>query len=217
MRRWFMSATILGGSLPLLAQAASAPVNFDVDQFSVVERRSGPVNYYTTQTEGEDAFIRAEYKPPYKTAVLGLEIPGGLKHEPHKLSWRWRAMKLPNGGNECEDGKGDSAAVVYVMWKSGLKWYTLKYVWSSESPQGATCDSKRNLFVAQDTVVLRSGGPIGNWMTEQIDPTAEFRRHFRKGDPKADVPELVGIGIMTDGDQTKSESAADFAGFSLAL
>jgi len=33
----------------------------------------------------------------------------------------------------------------------------------------------------------------------------------------ADVPELLGVGIMTDGDQTRSVSAADYSDFSLVL
>jgi hypothetical protein len=122
---------------------------------------------------------------------------------------------LPKGGDECKEGRGDSAAVVYVSWKRGLKWYSLKYAWSSEAEKGRTCDRKRNLFVAQDTIVTESNGPVGVWRTEDIDPSAEFRAHFEDGNPNADVPDLVGVGIMSDGDQTKSISAADYTGFEL--
>jgi hypothetical protein len=44
---------------------------------------------------------------------------------------------------------------------------------------------------------------------------SEFQHHFANGDPNADVPDLVGIGLMTDGDQTHSDSAADYADFVL--
>src|SRR5262249_48331624 len=110
---------------------------------------------------------------------------------------------------ECSDGKGDSAAVLYLTWKRALKYYTLKYVWSAVSTKGAVCDTKRNPFVAQDTIILETGGPLGVWKAEQIDLQREFRNHFESGDPNADVPGFFGIGIMTDGDQTQSESAAD--------
>ena len=70
-------------------------------------------------------------------------------------------------------------------------------------------------LVSQDTIVLQSGGPLNKWVTEEIDPTADFRKHFRDGDPDGHVPDLVGIGLMTDGDQTKSESSADYGGFEL--
>jgi hypothetical protein len=51
------------------------------------------------------------------------------------LRRRWRALVLPRGGNECADERGDSAASVYVTWKRGLRWYSLKYAWSSVGPR----------------------------------------------------------------------------------
>jgi hypothetical protein len=105
--------------------------------------------------------------------------------------------------------------VVYVSWKRGLKWYSLKYTWSANGTKGEVCDQKRNLFVVQDTVILQSGGPLNEWRTEEFDPSAEFRAHFEKGNPNADVPDFVGLGIMSDGDQTLSISSADYTGFTL--
>ncbi|MEO7096250.1 MAG: DUF3047 domain-containing protein, partial [Polyangiales bacterium] len=124
-----------------------------------------------------------------------------------------RAVTLPVGGDECVSGKGDSAAVVYVSWKRGLRYYTLKYVWSAVSTKGAVCDRKRNPFVAQDTVVLESGGPLREWRNVSIDLASEFRNHFAGGDATAEVPDFIGLGLMSDGDQTKSDSSADWGTF----
>ena len=49
--------------------------------------------------------------------------------------------------------------------------------------------------------------------TTILDLKAAFRRHFADGDANADVPDLVGVGLLTDGDQSHSESAADYADF----
>ena len=99
---------------------------------------------------------------------------------------------------------------MFVTWKRGLRWYSLKFVWSTAAPLGATCNSVRNPLVASDSVVLRSGGGGSRWVKEEIDPDALFRQHFG-----GEVPELQGLGILTDGDQTHSTSAADYAGFEL--
>jgi hypothetical protein len=187
-----------------------------VSAFRVVERESGPVNYYQLFDKAAPPYIRGQYKPPYKTAVLGYQLAEGDRSTARRLRWRWRAVKLPSGGNECKSSKNDSAAVIYVTWRRTLRWYTLKYVWSASASKGAVCDRKRNPFVAQDTIVLRSGGPLDTWQSEDIDLRAEFRKHFEDGDPDAEVPDLLGIGLMTDGDQTQSESAADYAGFVLS-
>ena len=60
-----------------------------------------------------------------------------------------------------------------------------------------------------------NAGTLNEWRTEDIDPSAEFRAHFEGGNPNADVPDLVGLGLMSDGDQTLSASAADYAAFQL--
>jgi hypothetical protein len=196
-----------------VAAAPPGPWPLPVQGFHVVERASGPVNYYSV-LPGPPQHIHSHYAPGLKTAVLGY----GAKEwqaRASRLSWKWRAITLPVGGNECQEGKGDSAAVVYVSWKRGLRYYTLKYVWSAVGPRGAVCDKKRNPFLAQDTVVLESGAPIGQWKEVELDLRAEFRKHFEDGDPQAEVPDFFGIGLMSDGDQTSSVSSADFAEFKL--
>jgi len=191
---------------------ATAPPSHRIEPaaWRVVERDSGPVNYYRVTTEDGVTFVRSHYVPPMKTTVLGFQLPDAEREHVRSLSWTWRARTLPRGGDECTNGKGDSAAVLYVTWKRGLRYYTLKYVWSAVGTKGRTCDKKRNPFVAQDTVILESGAPLDVWRTEALDLKAEFRKHFEGGDPNADVPDFMGIGIMSDGDQTHSESAADF-------
>jgi hypothetical protein len=224
-----LGPTSLGLVVPLLLAATSAEApgpggktpaepdrpqlsetKLDVHSFRVVESYSGPVSYYRLIEEPEGAFIRAVYRPPLDTVTLAVEVPDALRQRTKLVRWKWRAQVLPKKGNECVPGLGDSAAVVYVSWKRGLKWYSIKYVWSTDGPKGAVCDQKRNLFVVQDTVVLESGGPTNVWKEEQIDPSAEFRAHF-----EGDVPDFVGVGLMSDGDQTRSISAADYAGFAL--
>lgn len=198
-----------GGEQRPLAETA-----IDVHSFRVVESYSGPVSYYRI-IEESPAFIRSAYRPPLETVTLGAEMPGELRQSVKRLRWKWRALALPKNGDECKPGFGDSAAVVYVSWKRGFKWYSLKYTWSAAGAKGSVCDQKRNLFVVQDTVILESGGPLNEWRTEEVDPSAEFRAHFEKGNPNADVPDLVGLGIMSDGDQTNSASSADFTGFTV--
>jgi hypothetical protein len=201
----------------ILTAPASAEQSLKIEPttWRVAESESGPVNYYSVLREGPVSFVRSRYRPPLKTVVLGWQTPDASRSRASKLKWTWRARTLPVGGNECVRGKGDSAAVVYATWKRGLRYYTLKYVWTTLAEKGEVCDSKRNPFVAQDTVVLRSGGPVDVWRSEEIDLRVDFRKHFEAGDPSASVPDFVGIGIMSDGDQTSSESSADFGTFTL--
>jgi hypothetical protein len=192
-------------------------VKIDVHAFKVVTRESGPIDYYRIVDDPAGAFIHGDYTPPTETTVLGYEIPDAYRNHVAAVHWRWRAITLPQQGDECTPDRADSAAVVYITWKRGLKWYSLKYVWSAVGPKNATCDRKRNPFRAQDTIIVESGAPIGQWRSVEIDPDKAFRYHFENGDPNAEVPKLVGIGIMSDGDETNSPSAADYGDFSLTL
>lgn len=196
-----------------LAAESSGPWPLPARAFRLVERASGKVNYYSVQP-GPPAHVRSHYRPGLDTAVVGYPA-SDAQARAQKLSWRWRAITLPNGGDECKAGRGDSAAVVYVSWKRGLRYYTLKYVWSAVGTKGAVCDRKRNPFLAQDTVIVESGAPLNEWRSVDLDLHAEFRKHFEAGDQNADVPAFFGVGLMSDGDQTASASSADFADFVL--
>jgi hypothetical protein len=205
------------GAPPAAPPAAEEKVvRVDPHAFDVVRDDSGPVNYYTVVADPEGDYIRSAYEAKFETTTLAWPIPEKLRKSVARVRWRWRALTLPTGGNECESGKNDSAAVVYLTFKRGWNWYGLKYVWSSVGPRGVTCDKRRNLLRSQDTIVVESGGPVGQWRSVEVDPQAEFRRHFDKG-RIAEPPDFMGIGLMSDGDQTHSASGADFGGFALVL
>jgi hypothetical protein len=204
-------AVLLGASA---IDAAPTNVRLDVHEFRIVERESGPTNYYSVVDDPVEPFIRAEYRPGFETAVFGVRLPDSTRRATH-LHWDWRARTLPRDPGMCnaKSGLADTAALIYAIWKRGLRWYTIRYVWSANAPRGNVCNGKRNLFLAEDTVVLETGDGNGSWVSEDLDLPAEFRRHFSNGDPRADVPDFIGIGLMTDGDQARSESAADYADF----
>jgi hypothetical protein len=201
--------------LPTAESLGLVEEKFDIHKFQVVERSSGPVSYYRVIEDPQGPYLRGVFRPPLETVTLGFELPEHLRRVSKKLRWKWRVTVLPKLADECAYGKTDSAAVVYVSWKRGLRWYALKYVWSTVGKVGNVCQPRRNMFVAQDTIILESGPPVGQWFEEEIDLDAEWRNHFEGGNPKAEVPDFVGFGLMCDGDQTQSVSAADFGFFSV--
>ena len=210
-----LAAPLIGGATisPERAPPGLRAFPLDVRDFQVLRRDSGPRNYYRVVAEPPLLLIRGVYSPPLQTVTLFAPVPDELRRGVRLMRFRWRALVLPRGGNECVEGRADSAANVYVTWKRGLRWYSLKLAWSAEAPAGATCNVTRNPFVASDSMILRSGPPTGIWQEEEIEPDTLFRLHFEGGDPNAEVAELQGIGILTDGDQNHTVSAADYAGF----
>jgi Protein of unknown function (DUF3047) len=188
----------------------------DVNRFRPAEGpTSGPAVYYEVVEDPIGPLLRSDYRPGMETVTMGIEVPEALRRRVRLLRWRWRVRALPAGGDECRSGHGDSAASVAAAFKRGFKWYILRFVWSTVSPLGAVCDKKRSLLLARDTIVLERGGKPGVWLREVVDLHQSFLNHFERGNPNADVPDLVGIAVLSDGDQTHSESGADYTGFEL--
>jgi hypothetical protein len=204
------------------AQAAANPpqrltsVKLDVRDFKVAEGPNEPAKvYYEVVEESGARMLRGAYRPGLETVAMGVPIPEPLRQKVRQVRWRWRVRAFPTGGDECRPKFGDSAASVLVTWKRGMRWYMLKYVWSPMSPLGAVCDRKRTLLLFRDTIILERAGPTMRWFPELVDVRSAFINHFARGDPDAEVPDLVGIGVMTDGDQTNTESGADWMDFEI--
>jgi Protein of unknown function (DUF3047) len=187
----------------------------DVRRFQVVERTSGPVNYYQVVNQAEGSYLRARYQPTLQTTVLGVETPKASRRSMRGLRWRWRVHVLPVGADDCKPKIGDAAAGVFATFQAGLKTRVLKYVWNTTGSVGGTCQMARSLFFDKDEVILRVGPPLDTWVSESVDPRADYVRSF--GGHLQDVPDLVGIGVLTDGDATRSPSEADYGDFELVV
>jgi hypothetical protein len=98
---------------------------------------SGHRGYYSLRTDVRGQYLHAEYRLGDAATKQALVLADADKVGPHRLSWRWRALVLPAGGNDCDPSKTDSAASVYVAWRRGLRWYGLKYSWSTLAPVGS--------------------------------------------------------------------------------
>lgn len=122
------------------------------------------------------------------------------------LSWRWRPLEFPRGGDERQGRRNDSALGVYVLFPHPVSARSLKYVWSAQAPAGTEFRTSLGLTHGR---VLRSGGAAGGrWHEERVNVRDDFRRRF--GD---DVPRPVGIGVLTDADATDSRASGDYAAF----
>jgi Protein of unknown function (DUF3047) len=64
---------------------------------------------------------------------------------------------------------------------------------------------------AQMLVLEPGNGRAGEWITEQRDVTADWRRLF----PGKSMPKIVGVGVLTDTDSTHTQVAANYADIEL--
>ena len=121
------------------------------------------------------------------------------------LSWRWRVDQLLEHEDLKTKAGSDAAARVYVYFNTpGLPWKkrNLDYVWSSVLPVGTILPSA---FADSSMVIVVDSGPehLGTWRAVTRNIPEDYRRCFGE-----DPPEVVAIGLVTDGDSTHTEATA---------
>jgi hypothetical protein len=160
---------------------------------------------YRVKSDGE-GYLEAKAD---KTAVtIAKAFTYELKEYP-LLHWEWKAVVLPEGGDERYKKTGDSAAGIYVIF-SGLLPKNIKYVWSSSLPVGT--NTKSPYTGRTEIVVLQNNSsPLETWVSEEVNVYKDYRRLFGE-----EPSEVQGIGIMTDSDNTKSIALAHYRRLSVS-
>lgn len=153
--------------------------------------------HYQVAKEGTNQVLRAsaEQSASGLAAQLDVSPEGKLV-----LKWRWKIDQIPPGGTDKHIKSFDHTARLFVAFKSFVgPPRTVNYVWGNEVKKGGAFhhpNSGRARFV-----VLQDGnGRAGQWIEESRDVLADWKRLFGNDDP----PQIVGIGLMTDSDGTKS-------------
>jgi hypothetical protein len=85
---------------------------------------------------------------------------------------------------------------------------TVCYVWDTHLPIGTTLD---NAFTRRIRLIVLRGADMApmTWRIERRDVRADFLRLF--GDEATEVPDIIGVGIGADADNTQSRSLSYIA------
>jgi hypothetical protein len=83
-----------------------------------------------------------------------------------------------------------------------MPYATLMYVWCNQRPVGSVILNPRTDRIRK-MVIETGGGRVGQWLSYERNIRADFEKAF--GEPPG---VLIGIGIMTDSDNTRSHAQA---------
>ena len=165
-------------------------------------------------------------------AASGLVLP--LKPRPaaqQVLSWEWKAMNLIADADNQESSKDDAPLRIMVAFdgdktKLPLKdqmifemakiisghdmpYASLMYVWSSKNPLETVIPSPRTSRIKM--IVVNSGSDqLGVWQKHQRDLSHDYQSAFNSPPGK-----IIGLGLMTDSDNTKSKVTAIYGDIEL--
>ncbi len=120
------------------------------------------------------------------------------------LSWKWKVENIVQRGDATKKKGDDYAARIYVVFPH---WFpplskTINYIWANKFPKG---EYIKSTYYARDFMVAVKSGKenIGKWITERRNIYEDFKNLF--GD---EPPEVGGIAIMTDTDDTGESATA---------
>jgi len=158
--------------------------------------------YYAVMSDGHGKYLKLRTR----NESLRLVIPNASTFDwditrMPELSWRWRPVTLPDGGDEIH--RDDTAGAVYVTFY--FDWLrrprSIKYTHSTTLPVGTVVD--RGVL---QVVVVSSGAVPGNdWLAIERNVLEDYRRLFGKEPPS----HPVSIAVWSDSDTTQSESEID--------
>ena len=195
----------------------------------VITRAKAPTHYRLVYDEGVSSVVvhaRAE------RSATGLKQPLDVDAAARpRVAWRWRVQDLISGADNLDrhaedspvrlllffDGdKGrlparDQLALEMAEMVSGqsVPYATLVYMWENRQPVGTVIGSAHSGRIKM--VVAGSGRDrLGQWKHFERDYVADYERAFGERPGR-----LIGIGIMTDTDNTGAEIEAFYGDIEL--
>ena len=127
------------------------------------------------------------------------------------VSWRWKIDHTPPGASDSVVHDYDHAARLIIAFDTFIgPPRSIDYLRANSEPIGTAMPHP--LMGRAQMLVLESGnGRAGEWITEDRDVTADWRRLF----PGRKMPKIVGIGVLTDTDSTHTQVTAGYENIEL--
>jgi hypothetical protein len=172
-----------------------------------LDHRAGTANV-SLEKEGE-GFVVHLVSDPYSSFGIRRELRVDLKKYPI-LNWRWKADRLPQGGDVRKAETSDQAIHLYVAFPATgfpaiLNTPVIGYVWDNEAPRGWTGRSDRIGGAKIRYMVIRNKADrVGEWYSERRNLYEDFKNLFQ--DIKDVDAVTVGLQFHINSDNTNSEA-----------
>ena len=187
-----------------------------VDRFSEgLNDQSIPKGWSLEKSPSKGSKISIEQDKEGKVLhLLSVNDAFGLKKEmsfdirkyPY-LTWRWKALQLPKGGDIRKRDTDDQAGQVYVLFPrfpTTVNTRSVGYIWDSNAPRGSsgtsTAYSKMRYFV------LQSGtGKLDQWTWETRNVYEDYKKLFGE-----EPTEVGGVLLYINTQHTQSSAEIEY-------
>jgi hypothetical protein len=169
-----------------------------------LERTPGPNSKYFIEREKEDKFLRLH--SVNDGFGLRKEITFDIRQYPY-LSWWWKAMQLPKGGdirNKEMDDQAGQIFVVFPRFPSLINSRSMGYIWDTQAPKGLAGTSPT--YTRAKYVVLQSGPEkLNQWGFESRNVFEDYKKHFQE-----DPPPVGAVLVYINSQHTKTSAEICF-------
>jgi len=124
-------------------------------------------------------------------------------YETRYLTWRWKVVELPAGGDFRNAWTDDQAAQLMVGFTDRR---VLTYIWDTTAPKGTMQPASSIPLVHIFAVVCESGAlDVNRWLPEMRDVAADYERAYGKS-----APHVKGLRIQINSQHTGTMAESSF-------
>jgi hypothetical protein len=212
----FFSAVVLILGMCAYSASEEKQERFIVDRFTGgVEEKGIPKGWSEEKELGPQSKIAVgqEKDLPF-VRLLSVNDAFGIKKEfsfdirkyPY-LTWRWKATRLPKGGDIRKRETDDQAGQIYVLFPrfpAMLNTRSMGYVWDAATPAGTSGTS--TAYSKMKYVVLQTGTEkLGQWIWETRNVYEDYKKNFQEN-----PPEVGGVLLYINTQHTQSSAEVNY-------
>lgn len=201
----FMASVLLfsglawAGDSLLIADFSSGVDAKGVPKGWQIKEKSGKADFTVVKEGAGSVFKMTSANTSFS---LQKEVNIDLKQYP-VLTWKWKATKLPAGGDFRKSGTDDQAAQLFLAFS---KTQAIVYIWDTTAPQGMTGNASAPFFMAIKAVVVRSGAAeLGKWIVESRNVYEDYKKFFGK-----EPPPVTGVRLQINSQHTGTSAESYF-------
>lgn len=166
-----------------------------------LKEKTGEADFKIIKEDGETVAY-------FKSVSASFSLEKSLDIDPITypyISWKWKVIRLPLGGDVRERKRNDQAAQLLIAFE-GRK--VISYVWDNIAPEGTISDESIGWPInAKIKIITVKTGPsdLNRWITFKRNLLDDYQKLY------GEVPSIIkGIRIQINSQHTKSTAEALF-------
>jgi hypothetical protein len=165
-------------------------------------------NFSVVKRSGENVL---KLKSVKSTGAFLCDVTGkvNLRKTP-LLSWRWKAVTLPRGGDGREGGTDDQAVAIYIG-TGRVNYKAIGYRWETDTPKGVeeTISYGFGRIKIKWFCLRNKTDDLGKWYVERRNIAKDFRKAFGY------IPDKLAVSVAGNSQYsgTSAEAEVDWIEF----